>query len=130
MSIPTRIDLDTAAEHVSAAVSAIERWNRHPGDDTDPAGYIRGGNAAVTAIDEAIRALSAVRGELTGQLHQDENDRARRVDAFLAERRGEKCLHGEDARHRSMYGPPVFVGCGCTQICCVVAEHTAQGGAR
>jgi hypothetical protein len=125
--VSEQIDLGRVGDYLSAASAALRRWNQRL--DTDAGTYVHAGRAAVDAIDSAIRVLHNARGRLTGQLREDDNERARRVDQMLAQRRGEACLHGEDARHRSVFGPPVFVGCGCTAVCCGVAELTAAAAA-
>jgi hypothetical protein len=48
---------------------------------------IKGGHAAIEAIDELTRQLHALRQQLVGELRADEDARAVRVDAMLAERR-------------------------------------------
>ena len=48
---------------------------------------IEAGHAAVKDIDQLIAQLHQVRAQLVGELRQDEDIRAARVDAMLAERR-------------------------------------------
>ena len=50
-----------------------------------PAAAIKGGHEAIEAIDELSRQLYALRNQLVGELRQDEDIRAVRVDAMLAE---------------------------------------------
>jgi hypothetical protein len=52
-----------------------------------PAAAIKGGHDAIGDIDQMIRQLHALREQLVGELRQDEDIRAARVDAMLAERR-------------------------------------------
>jgi hypothetical protein len=123
MTVPKRVDLAQVSEQVGVADAALTRW--YTQQDTKAGNTLMTGNEAVAAIDTAVRSLWEARGRVTGELRAEENDRARRVDAMLAERRGERCLHAEDARHRTVYGPPVAVGCGCTETCCAMAELLA-----
>ena len=51
---------------------------------------IKAGHAAIEAIDELTRQLYALRSQLTGELRQDEDVRAHRVDAMLARPRQER----------------------------------------
>jgi hypothetical protein len=51
---------------------------------------IKGGHAAIEAIDEMCRQLYALRSQLVGELRQDEDVRAARVDAMLARSRQER----------------------------------------
>jgi hypothetical protein len=51
---------------------------------------IRAGHKAIEAIDELIRQLHALRSQLIGELRQDEDARADRVDAMLARLRQER----------------------------------------
>jgi hypothetical protein len=62
---------------------------------------IKGGHEAIKDIDELTRQLYALRSQLVGELRQDEDVRAARVDAMLAERR----------RQRS--ADPDAPSCGC-----------------
>jgi hypothetical protein len=123
MTVPSRVDLAQASQQVGVADAALTRW--YTQQDSGTGNSVPAGTEAVAAIDAAMRSLWEARGRLTGDLRVEENARARRVDAMLAERRGERCLHAEDARHRSVYGPPVLVGCGCKQTCCATAELIA-----
>jgi hypothetical protein len=109
---------------VTAAAAAVHQWNNRDAD-TDRTRAVAAGRATLDAIDRAAAVLDQARDRLAGQLRQDKNDRHRAVDAYLAESRGEKCLHAEDSRHQPAYGPPVPVGCGCPQPCCTAAEDTA-----
>jgi hypothetical protein len=123
MTVPSRVDLARVSEQVGVAAVALTRW--YTQQDSEVGNPLVAGNEAVAAIDSAVRSLWEARGRLTGDLRAEENARARRVDAMLAERRGERCLHAEDSRHRSVYGPPVPVRCGCSQTCCAMAELMA-----
>jgi hypothetical protein len=49
---------------------------------------IKAGHGAVEVIDEIIRDLHALRGQLITEIRADQDARAARVDALLAERRG------------------------------------------
>ena len=48
---------------------------------------IKAGHLAIDAIDELTRKLYTLRSQLVGELRQDEDVRAARVDAMLAGRR-------------------------------------------
>jgi hypothetical protein len=124
MTVPSRVDLARVSHQVGVADAALSRW--YTQQDSEAGDAVMAGNEAVSAIDTAVRSLWEARGRFTGELRAEQNARARRVDAMLAERRGERCLHAEDARHRSVYGPLVLVGCGCKQTCCAGAELTAS----
>lgn len=50
------------------------------------ANAIKAGHEAIEAIDQLNRQLYALREQLVGELRQDEDLRAERVDAMLAER--------------------------------------------
>jgi hypothetical protein len=123
MTVPNRIDLASVSEQLGVAAAAVTRW--YAQQDSTAGNPVMAGNEAIAAIDVTVRSLWEARGRLTGELRAEENAGARRVDAMLAKRRGERCLHAEDSRHRSVYGPPVPVGCGCTQSCCATAELIA-----
>jgi hypothetical protein len=49
---------------------------------------IKGGHEAIDAIDELTRQLYALRSQLAGELRQDEDLRAARVDELLRRSRG------------------------------------------
>ena len=66
------------------------------------AAAIKAGHAAIDAIDELTRQLYALRGQLLGELRQDSDIRAARVDAMLA---GSTLLAG--LRDRMGVGEPV-----------------------
>jgi hypothetical protein len=51
---------------------------------------IKAGHEAIKSIDELTRQLYRLREQLTGELRQDEDVRADRVDAMLARRRQER----------------------------------------
>lgn len=51
---------------------------------------IKAGHEAVEAIDELTRQLWRLREQLVGELREDSDIRAARVDAMLAERRQER----------------------------------------
>jgi hypothetical protein len=51
---------------------------------------IKAGHGAVEVIDEIIRDLHALRGQLVGELRADDDARAVRVDAMLAESRARR----------------------------------------
>jgi hypothetical protein len=51
---------------------------------------IRAGHLATKAIDEMTRKLHALRGQLVSGLRQDEDIRAARIDAMLAEHRARR----------------------------------------
>ena len=51
---------------------------------------IRGAHAAIEEIDQLTRRLHALRQQLAGELRQDEDARAARVDAMLAEARARR----------------------------------------
>lgn len=51
------------------------------------AAAIEGGHEAIKDIDAMLRQLHALREQLAGELRQDEDIRAARVDAMLAARR-------------------------------------------
>jgi len=67
-------------------------WNHMEYSENMPAagehnaGAIRAGHGAIEAIDELIRDLHVLRGQLVGELRADETARAIRVDAMLAAR--------------------------------------------
>ncbi len=50
-----------------------------------PASAIKGGYDAIKDINELIRQLHALRGQLVSELRQDEDIRATEVDAMLAD---------------------------------------------
>lgn len=54
------------------------------------AAAIEGGHAAVKDIDEMIRQLHALRGQLVSELRQDSDIRGARIDAMLAGRRDQR----------------------------------------
>lgn len=117
------IDLTQAVEHTATAKVALDRWyDERAAERPDAQNH---GHFALSAIDDALTVLNQARGLITGDLRADENYRARRTDAFLAESSGAKCLHGEDSRHRVSYGPPELVGCGCGRTCCAISEMVA-----
>jgi hypothetical protein len=51
---------------------------------------IRAGHGAIGAIDELIRDLYSLRGQLVSELRADEDARAVRVDAMLAKARARR----------------------------------------
>jgi hypothetical protein len=51
---------------------------------------IRAGHGAVENIDEILRELHALRGQLIGEMRADDDARAVRVDAMLAESRARR----------------------------------------
>jgi hypothetical protein len=51
---------------------------------------VKAGHEAIEAIDELIRQLHALRSQLIGELREDEDVRAGRVDAMLARLREER----------------------------------------
>jgi hypothetical protein len=117
------INLTEAVERAAMAKVALDRW--YDARATEQADAQNVGHYVVSAIDDALHVLRQARGLITGDLRRTENDQARRVDAFLAERGSVLCLHGEDSRHRPGYGPVEFVGCGCGKTCCAIAEIVA-----
>lgn len=126
--LPDPIDCAALREHVRALDEALTAWARR--DDSQPRPEVRAAaNTAVAELDAALGELHRLRNGLAAQTREFDDATARRVDALLAERRGQACLHAQDARHRSMYGPPVYVGCGCSEPCCATAEQGA-GSAR
>jgi hypothetical protein len=92
-------DIGEVAEHIYFLVGA---W-RDFGYETPPtpeckpvpplgersAQAIKAGHEAVGAIDDLTRQLYVLREQLVGELRQDEDVRADRVDAMLAQRRKE-----------------------------------------
>jgi hypothetical protein len=58
------------------------------------AAAIKAGHKAIKAIDELVRQLYALRSQLVGELRQDEDVRAARVDALLE--RGRQLRREED----------------------------------
>lgn len=119
-----RADLTQVKKHLASAAATLSLWYMRLGDP-----YSTFGSAStelLAVVDGVIRDLQFARSALSGQLRAEEHERARQVDAMIAERRGEKCLHGEDARHRSSYGEPVYVGCGCECGACLTPELKAK----
>jgi hypothetical protein len=51
---------------------------------------IKAGHGAIEVIDEIIRDLQVLRGHLVTELRADEDERAKRVDATLAEARARR----------------------------------------
>lgn len=82
------------AELISGRIGAWEDYGYAdpPGPECKPvpplgsrsAEAIRNGHQAVRDIDEMIRQLHALRGQLVSELRQDDDIRAVRVDAILA----------------------------------------------
>jgi hypothetical protein len=54
------------------------------------AGNVKAGHDAIEAIDELIRDLHKLRGQLVTELRADEDMRAARVDAMLTEARARR----------------------------------------
>lgn len=54
------------------------------------ANAVKSGHEAVRTIDQLTRQLCQLRGQLVGELRRDEDLRAARVDAMLAERQRER----------------------------------------
>lgn len=73
-------------------------YDQPPSPDSAPipplgersAAAIKAGHEAIEAIDELTRQLHALRAQLVGELREDSDIRAARVDAMLARRRQER----------------------------------------
>lgn len=88
-----------AAEHIYFLVGAWHDFGYEtpPAPECKPvpplgersAGAIKAGHEAIKSIDELTRQLYRLREQLVGELRQDEDVRAARVDAMLAQRRKE-----------------------------------------
>src|SRR5689334_2078765 len=81
-TVPKRASVDTATSALSRAAEHLAIWRT----DTTATGVIAGHNA-LTAIDEALRALTATRDRLVGEIRADQDAAAVRVDALLARTR-------------------------------------------
>ncbi len=84
------------ADAVGLIIVRVGAWNHLeypenvPGPGEHSAEAIRAGHGAIEVIDEAIRELQEIRGLLVAELRQDEDARAARVDAMLAEARARR----------------------------------------
>jgi hypothetical protein len=82
--------LDTAAveRHTDALHIALQEWAAKV--TTPERTYVSAGHEAIEAIDNATRALYALRTELITEIRADEDERNVRVDAMLAEGRARR----------------------------------------
>lgn len=99
---------------VSSAVTTLNQsFGRNPAETVD-------------RIDRAIGELHRARELAVHEANQAQRASMNRTSASLAERKGVACLHADDSRHsRRWFGPPVYVGCGCTDPCCEPYENSA-----
>lgn len=120
MSAAKPIDLNPASGRLLDACNDVDGWQSRAGN------YVKAGHNAVAAIDDVIGLLQAARRDLVGQLYRDDCERMHRTDGLLAEAKGQLCRHLEDTRHGNLFGPPEYVGCGCTEFCCLGPEQRTQ----
>ena len=86
---------------------------------------VKAGHEAVKAIDELTRQLYALRSQLVGELRQDEDLRAARIDAMLAERRQEP--QPDPVRWQCPYCETEFLTSGETAVCPVCGPLHGPG---
>ena len=89
------------------------------------AAAIKAGHEAVEAIDELTRQLYRLREQLVGELRQDEDLRAARVDAMLARRREEP--QPEPVRWQCAYCETEFLPSGEPVVCPVCGPLHGPG---
>lgn len=90
-------------------------------------GAVTAGREAIEAIDELTRQLAALRSQLVGELRQDEDVRAARVDAMLAQRREEP--QPEPVHWQCAYCETEFLP-SCEPAVCPVCGPLHGPGAR
>ena len=86
---------------------------------------IKAGHEAIESIDELTRQLHALREQLVGELRQDSDIRAVRVDAMLAQRRQEP--RPEPVRWRCGYCETEFLPSGEPVVCPVCGPLHGPG---
>ena len=89
------------------------------------AAAIKAGHEAIEQIDKLTRQLYRLREQLVGELRQDEDLRAERVDAMLAQRRTEP--QPEPARWRCGYCEAEFLPSGEPVTCPVCGPLHGPG---
>lgn len=82
----SQLDISPAVDAVTRAEHELLLWSGRQ-TDPNPGGrtYVAAGHAAVTSIDAALTVLHRVREALAGEIHQDNIERAIRVDHLLAQ---------------------------------------------
>lgn len=83
-----RLRLDEARASLAAASDALDGW--YARQTTEGHTYVADGHEVVQLIDAAKRELYRVRAVLIGELRDDEDERAVRVDRMLAESRARR----------------------------------------
>lgn len=81
----SRVQLNAARVSIGLAGLRLARWHRGGAEDKPGDVYVAAGHDAVGHIDEALKALHAVRAALISELRKDQDERAVRVDAMLAD---------------------------------------------
>ncbi len=83
ISVPDRLRLDEARAHLATAADTLDGW--YARQTTDEHTYVGDGHETIRHIDAATRELDRVRAALVGEIRDDEDERAVRVDRMLAE---------------------------------------------
>lgn len=91
----TRSTVGPASAGLTAAAEHLAVWH-----GPDSAARVRAGHDAITAIDNAMRALYATREHLVTEIHNDNIERAARVDELLARVRAERFGHPDGYDYR------------------------------
>jgi hypothetical protein len=78
-----RLRLDEAQSHLAAAADALDGW--YARQTTEGHSYVGDGHHAIRLIDAVTRQLYRVRAALVGEIRDDEDERAVRVDRMIAD---------------------------------------------